>query len=416
VEGNSLSATERMTGTWRKPITRLLVQVGAGCGRLHDGLMRRLHCSVLELDEIWSFVKKKEARVQPEDPEEYGDAYTFVAMDVASKLIPSYRVAKRTPPHFNAFALDLSGYTKPWNGFSTGLTLTNLNRPKITVDSESDEFRPAARMGLAYRAPRDRFIVALDMNKTERQGLYYTTGLEYSPTPLLSLRTGWDEKNAVTAGMGFGFRYLKFDYAFSTQRDLGDYNKVSLTWRWGNVYQAQIDPEGIVKETESIYLEGLRNELKFRTNVPKFRVHRYVLAITDAMGKPVRTLSEQFSPPSVILWDMTDEGGRPVKRGKYKFLFRVEYKNGKMWEERGGFRLDYKTNQVPDVEIRMKGDTEGLEGADAATPPAETTPPPAPPQTPGLMEVPKEADTSQSQGAPTTAGPVTGETAPTPAR
>jgi IS1 family transposase len=107
VEGNSLSATERMTGTWRKPITRLLVQVGAGCGRLHDGLMRRLHCSVLELDEIWSFVKKKEARVQPEDPEEYGDAYTFVAMDVASKLIPSYRVAKRTPPHFNAFALDL---------------------------------------------------------------------------------------------------------------------------------------------------------------------------------------------------------------------------------------------------------------------------------------------------------------------
>ncbi len=310
----------------------------------------------------------------------------------------------------NAFALDLSGYTKPWNGFSTGLTLTNLNRPKITVDSESDEFRPAARLGLAYRAPRDRFIVAFDLNKTERQSVYYTTGLEYAPTPLLSLRAGWDEKNAVTAGMGFGFRYLKFDYAFSTQRDLGDYNKVSLTWRWGNVYQAKIDPEGIVKETESIYLEGLRNELKFRTNVPKFRVHRYVLAITDAMGKPVRTLTEQFSPPSVILWDMMDEGGRPVKRGKYKFLFRVEYKNGKIWEERGAFRLDYKTNQVPDVEIRMKGDAEGLEGADTATPPATAAPAPA--ETPVPLELPKEADTAQSAGAPNPAAPVTGESAP----
>ena len=107
VEGNSLSATERMTGVWRKTIARLLRDVGDGCARLHDGLMRDLRCGVLELDEIWTFVKKKEAHVQPDDPPEVGDAYTFVALDATAKLIPAYLVAKRVPEHFKAFAADL---------------------------------------------------------------------------------------------------------------------------------------------------------------------------------------------------------------------------------------------------------------------------------------------------------------------
>jgi hypothetical protein len=40
VEGNSLRATERLTGVCRKAVTDLLVEVGDGCGKVHDTLTR----------------------------------------------------------------------------------------------------------------------------------------------------------------------------------------------------------------------------------------------------------------------------------------------------------------------------------------------------------------------------------------
>jgi len=107
VEGCSLRATERMTGVFRQAVTSLLVRVGAGCARLHGAMMRGLHCNVLELDEVWSFVGKKEGHLRAEDPPEYGDAYTFVALDATTKLIPSYLVGKRTTEATQAFVGDL---------------------------------------------------------------------------------------------------------------------------------------------------------------------------------------------------------------------------------------------------------------------------------------------------------------------
>ncbi len=44
VEGNSIRSTERMTGTHRDTIMRLLVQVGEGCASLMDSEMHDLPC------------------------------------------------------------------------------------------------------------------------------------------------------------------------------------------------------------------------------------------------------------------------------------------------------------------------------------------------------------------------------------
>jgi hypothetical protein len=40
VEGNSIRSTERMTGTHRDTICRLLVEIGEGCAKLMDEQMR----------------------------------------------------------------------------------------------------------------------------------------------------------------------------------------------------------------------------------------------------------------------------------------------------------------------------------------------------------------------------------------
>ncbi len=61
-EGCSIRATERLTDTHRDTIMRLGVRVGEGCARLHDRMMRDLQVPVIEMDEIWGYVGKKQRR------------------------------------------------------------------------------------------------------------------------------------------------------------------------------------------------------------------------------------------------------------------------------------------------------------------------------------------------------------------
>ncbi|MES1993884.1 MAG: hypothetical protein V4457_09890 [Pseudomonadota bacterium] len=74
VEGNSIRSTERMTDTHRDTIMRLLVQVGNGCAKLSDERMRGLPCKRVQVDEIWTFVGKKQRNVAiGDDPSRTGD-------------------------------------------------------------------------------------------------------------------------------------------------------------------------------------------------------------------------------------------------------------------------------------------------------------------------------------------------------
>jgi IS1 family transposase len=98
-----------MTGTHRDTIMRLMVEVGDGCAKLMDEQMRALPCRRIQVDEIWAYVGKKQARLVPgDDRTRLGDMWTFVALDPETKLIPSYRVGKRTGANARAFMGDLS--------------------------------------------------------------------------------------------------------------------------------------------------------------------------------------------------------------------------------------------------------------------------------------------------------------------
>ena len=84
------------------------LRVGEGCALLHDRIVRGVSAHVLECDERWSFIHTKEARVNPEkDPAEWGDVYTFVALDAVSKLAVAYYVGKRDEQAADAFVGDL---------------------------------------------------------------------------------------------------------------------------------------------------------------------------------------------------------------------------------------------------------------------------------------------------------------------
>lgn len=106
-EGCSIRATERMTGAHRDTIMRLGVSIGEACADLHDKMMRNLNVDYIELDELWSFVAKKQRRTKPEDGKEVGDQYIFTALDRFNKAIISYRVGKRNQNNTRCFLYDL---------------------------------------------------------------------------------------------------------------------------------------------------------------------------------------------------------------------------------------------------------------------------------------------------------------------
>lgn len=62
IEGCSIRSTERMTGCHRDTITRLLIEVGNKCQTIMAAHVKDFHSKFIEVDEIWTFCKKKEKR------------------------------------------------------------------------------------------------------------------------------------------------------------------------------------------------------------------------------------------------------------------------------------------------------------------------------------------------------------------
>jgi hypothetical protein len=120
VEGASIRSMERLTNIHRDAIMRLGRDVGEGCERLHDRLFRDLQVNVLEVDELWSFIGKKQGHLKSGDSAEFGDSYTFVGLVAYRKAIVSYSVAHRDGESTDAFCSDLRARI--------------LNRPQISSD------------------------------------------------------------------------------------------------------------------------------------------------------------------------------------------------------------------------------------------------------------------------------------------
>lgn len=121
VDGTSIRATERITHVHRDTIMRFGLALGEGCARLHDGLVRDVHVRLIQCDEAWTFCHKKQARVLPGEPTEWGSQYVYIALDVPSRAILSYRSGKRDNVTTRAFANDLRART--------------VGRPQISTDA-----------------------------------------------------------------------------------------------------------------------------------------------------------------------------------------------------------------------------------------------------------------------------------------
>ena len=65
--------------------------------------VRGVKATHLELDEIWTFVHKKQKRVMYGDPVTMGDAYCFIAIDRRTRLVVAWHLGKRDDQNTSRF-------------------------------------------------------------------------------------------------------------------------------------------------------------------------------------------------------------------------------------------------------------------------------------------------------------------------
>jgi IS1 family transposase len=112
-EGTSIRSAERVTGTHRDTICRLLRVAGVKCEALLDRLVRHVPVEDVQADELWCFVGMKERtkKLKKNADPEMGDAYTFVGIERTSKLALAHHMGRRTSEDASIFTAKLAAAT-----------------------------------------------------------------------------------------------------------------------------------------------------------------------------------------------------------------------------------------------------------------------------------------------------------------
>lgn len=97
-EGNGIRTTSRIFNIDKDTVQRCALSAGEHCRLVESVLMHHLHLEECQLDEMWSFVYKKQGHLFPFEQlmEEIGDIWLHVAYEPRLKLFLAIVPAKRT--------------------------------------------------------------------------------------------------------------------------------------------------------------------------------------------------------------------------------------------------------------------------------------------------------------------------------
>jgi IS1 family transposase len=109
VEGNSVRATCRMTGTCKDAVLKLIRDLGAACAAHHNAAVRRVRVQRVQCDEVWAFCYAKDKNApEHKKAEGAGSIWTWTAIDADTKLILSYLCGGRDAEWACSFMEDLA--------------------------------------------------------------------------------------------------------------------------------------------------------------------------------------------------------------------------------------------------------------------------------------------------------------------
>lgn len=111
LEGTSVRAISRLTGTDKNTILALLETAGQSATRVLDRYVQGVRPRFVQLDELWAYVGCHGHRKAAKAPAEWGDQWTWLALDSDSKMILSHYVGARNAVSAYSFVRDLSQRT-----------------------------------------------------------------------------------------------------------------------------------------------------------------------------------------------------------------------------------------------------------------------------------------------------------------
>jgi len=240
--------------------------------------------------------------------------------------------------------IDLGILCKPLDRLSIGLVVQNVLQPSVTLRYEPDVYRVNLKGGVALRMLSNVVTLTADINKLVDEKAYFAFGAEISPWEKIygsslnrvDLRLGVNHLQTITMGIGLNIKYLSLDYAYNPQW-IGGLHRFGLTFRWGSIYKARVNP--ILKSGNTYWLRASGKPLKFSTEVSPVAVKKWTLKIRNEDRKEVRAFGSRRCPPKIIGWNLCDWKGELVKDGDYTYEFAVIYKNDRQWIDRGEIKL-----------------------------------------------------------------------------
>ena len=148
-----MTSTAHIAGIQENTVASLLAEMGSKCQRFLSTRVRKIDVSHLEVDEVWTFVKKKQRRITYQDPPEFGDAYTFIGIDRATRLIIAWLLGKTDFDCAFRFAWRIRDAT---------------SREPFQISSDGWEpYEPALRRALGNRVSYGRIVKVTHPGRVE---------------------------------------------------------------------------------------------------------------------------------------------------------------------------------------------------------------------------------------------------------
>jgi IS1 family transposase len=122
--------------------------------------MQNLQSERIQVDEIWSFVGAKAKNVRPEHDVDYGDVWTFVAIDADTKVVPSWVVGQRNSDDAALLLNDLRSRVDTRMQLTTDGHRMCLTAVAETFDGDVDYAMLIELFGATPNSPETRYSPA----------------------------------------------------------------------------------------------------------------------------------------------------------------------------------------------------------------------------------------------------------------